>query len=98
MDNVYLDMKKAFDKVPYWWLLWKLKHVGRLKGNILKWMKIFLQDWLMRTVIKSQLSGWTKVTNGVPQGSVLAPIMFLKYINDVVEEVSSYTNLYADDA
>ena len=56
-----------------------------------------LFERLMRTVIKGQLSGRTKVTDGVPQGSVLASIMFLIYINDVVEEVSSYTNLFADD-
>ena len=52
----------------------------------------------MRTVIKDQSSGWRKVTSGVPQGSVLAPIMFLVYINDMMEGVGSYASLFADDA
>ena len=97
-DCIYLDLEKAFDKVPHNRLMWKLENIGGLKGNLLNWMKDFLENREMRTVIKGKMSGWRKVTSGVPQGSVLAPVMFLIYVNDMVEGVSSYTSLFADDA
>jgi len=97
-DCVYLDLKKAFDKVPHRRLLWKLEHVGGLKGGLLKWMEDYLRDREMRTVIKDQKSEWCRVISGVPQGSVLAPVMFLVYMNDMVEGVNSYVSLFADDA
>ncbi len=52
----------------------------------------------MRTVIRKSKSNWREVTSGVPQGSVLAPIMFAIYINDMAEGVTSYMNMFADDA
>ena len=98
VDAVYLDIKKAFDRVPHRRLLWKLENVGGLKGKMLEWMKDYLQDRQMKTVIKDVSSSWCKVISGVPQGSVLAPIMFQVYINDMNEGLSSYINLFADDA
>ncbi len=52
----------------------------------------------MRTVIKGEKSEWCRVTSGVPQGIVLAPVMFLVYVSDIVDEVDSYISLFADDA
>ena len=98
VDAVYLDIKKAFDKVPHKRLLWKLEHIGGLKGKLLKWMGDYLKDREMRTVIRDNYSSWSGVTSGVPQGSVLAPIMFQIYINDMQEGLNSYINLLADDA
>ena len=98
VDCVYLDLKKAFDKVPHKRLKWKLSFRGGVGGKVLEWMEDFLDDRMMRTVIRGVKSEWREVTSGVSQGSVLAPIMFLVYINDISEGVSSYINLFADDA
>ncbi len=97
-DAVYLDLKKAFDTVPHKSLIWKLEHRGGLKGKILKWMKDYLQGREMSTVIRDNKSSWCEVTSGVPQGSVLAPIMFQVYINDMTVGLNSYINMFADDA
>ena len=98
VDCVYLDLRKAFDKVPHKRLLWKLEHIGGLKGRLLCWMEDYLKDREMRTVIKNEKSNWCSIESGVPQGSVLAPVMFVVYINDMVSGTNSYVNLFADDA
>ena len=97
-DCIYLDLKKAFDKVPHKRLLWKLKNKGGLDGKILKWMENYLMGRQMRTVVRGEKSGWVGVKSGVPQGSVLAPVLFVIYINDMPEGVNSYINMFADDA
>ena len=97
-DGVYLDLKKAFDKVPHKRLLWKIKNYGGVRGRLLDWMKNYLRGREMRTVIRNEGSPWLEVTSGVPQGSVLGPIMFGIYVNDLVEGIGSYINLFADDA
>lgn len=67
-DCVYLDLEKAFDKVPHKRLLWKLEHIGGLKRSHLEWARDFQKDRQMRTVIKESMSGWRAVTSRVPQG------------------------------
>ena len=78
VDCVYLDLKKAFDTVSHRKLLFKLKTQGGVDGKLLSWMENYLKGRQMRTVIRDKMSKWRNVTSGVPQGSVLAPIMFLK--------------------
>ena len=82
-DCIYLDLKKAFNKIPHRRLLWKLEHIGGLKGTLNNWMEDYLKRREMRTVVKDEKSEWREVTSGVPHGSVLAPIMFLIYANDM---------------
>ena len=100
VDSIYLDFSKAFDKVPHKRLIWKLQHIGGVSDMLLEWMKDFLQGRQMRTVIRGTASQNRDVTSGVPQGSVLAPIMFLIYVNDLGEDLSenTYINMFADDA
>ena len=91
-------LKKTFDKVPHRRLLWKLEHIGGLKGTLNNWMGDYLKGSEMRTVVKNEESEWREIKNGVLHGSVLAPIMFLIYVNDMTEGVSSYISLFTDDA
>lgn len=98
VDCVYLDIKKAFDRVPHSRLRWKLKKFGGVQGSLLSWMEDYLSGRQMRTMIRGKVSAWKDVTSGVPQGAVLAPIMFLIYINDMPKDINAYMNMFADDA
>ena len=66
VDCVYLDLRKAFDKVPHKRLLWKMEHIRGLKGRLLHWMEDYLKDREMRTVIKNEKSNWCSIESGVP--------------------------------
>ena len=82
VDLVYLDFSKAFDKVSHQKLILKLNSHG-IGGYVLKWIEAWLSGRRQRVVIKGKFSGWTIVESGVPQGSVLGPLGFIVYINDV---------------
>ena len=97
VDALYLDLKKAFDSVPHQRLLLKLKSNG-ISGNVLKWITNFLTNHKQRVTMNGVSSEWTNVTSGVPQGSVLGPLLFIIYINDLPNAVKSHCKLFADDA
>jgi hypothetical protein len=92
-----LDFSKAFDTVPHQRLLYKLKHYG-VRGSTLKWIEAWLIGRTQRVVVDDQASSEAPVTSGVPQGTVLGPLMFLVYINDIGDNIHSSLKLFADDA
>ena len=96
VDVIFLDFQKAFDKVPHKRLLLKLNSFG-IKGNLLRWIQKWLHGREQRVVINGCSSVWKNVTSGVPQGSVLGPLLFLAYINDLDNIVISTVKKFADD-
>ena len=95
-DVVYLDFRKAFDTVPHKRLLYKLSKHG-IKGNLLSWIKDFLSNRTQYVKINNSKSDECPVTSGVPQGSVLGPMLFIFYINDLPDVSNVITMIYADD-
>ena len=98
-DAVVLDFSKAFDKVPHDFLMQKLHHIG-VHGNQRHWIRHFLTGRMQRVVIDGEESEECEVSSGVPQGSVLGPLLFIIFINDIAANVDPGTciRLFADDA
>ena len=94
--GVFLDISKAFDKVWHEGLLLKLNQNG-ISGNLLKLLRDFLSYRKQRVVLNGQHSSWDNVNAGVPQGSILGLLLFLIYINDLSNNLSSNCKLFADD-
>ena len=95
-DVCVLDFSKAFDKVGHRRLLEKLRWYG-INGQTNKWIESFLTDRTQAVVVEGKSSSKVPVLSGVPQGSVLGPCLFVYYINDIAEGLTSTTRLFADD-
>ena len=95
-DVAVFDFSKAFDSVPHKRLIAKIKSYGIHEGAV-RWIESFLFNRRQRVAINGSSSSWIPVTSGVPQGSVLGPLLFLLYINDIGAGVRSDLRLFADD-
>ena len=96
VDIIYMDLQKAFDTVPHKRLLAKVKSYG-IGGNILNWLENFLVGRQQQVVVNKSSSSREEVTSGVPQGSVLGPILFVLFVNDLPDHVTSQIKIFADD-
>ena len=94
--SVFLDISKAFDKVWQEGLLFKIKSMG-ISGELYNLFDSYLSGRLQRVVLNGQTSSWRSVLAGVPQCSILCPLLFLIYINDLRNELNSNVKLFADD-
>lgn len=97
-DVLYLDFAKAFDKVDHKLLLEKIKSIG-ITGKVYDWIKSFLSDRKQYVMVNGKKSRGEEVMSGVPQGTVLGPILFIVYINDITKVIKhSYIKIFADDS
>ena len=96
VDSIYLDFSKAFDTVPHRRLLGKLEAYG-VQGNLLNWIKAFLTNRSQEVTVNGSKSLPSAVISGIPQGTVLGPVLFVVYINDLLDNVSSGGLMFADD-
>ena len=97
MIGVFLDLSKAFDTIDHQILLQKLMHCG-VRGLTLEWFFGYLNDRTQQVVCNNQLSDILKIKCGVPQGSILGPLLFLIYVNDFCRCITKgKTTMFADD-
>ena len=96
-DVIYFDFKKALDSAPHNELLFKLKSMG-ISGNLWLWFESYLSNRQQCVKINNKYSHLLPVLSGIPQGSILGPLLFLVYVNDISDHISnSVLYLFADD-
>ena len=96
LDVAYLDFSKAFDVVPHQKLLRKIHRHG-ITGSVAEWIQSFLKDRKQKVLVEGSSSKWQPVLSGVPQGSVLGPVLFSIYIKELPDVSTCPTLLLADD-
>ncbi|KAH9595221.1 hypothetical protein MS3_00009929 [Schistosoma haematobium] len=96
VDVIFIDFSKAFDKVSHVGLMQKLTSFGII-GTVHEWIGNFLCDRRQRVRVNGTLSDWKPVKSGVPQGTILGPLLFLLYVNELPLLLRSSTLLFADD-
>ena len=94
--GLFLDISNAFDKVWHAGLIYKLRQNG-IRGDLINILNDFLTNRKQRVVLNDQCSSWVDIRAGVPQGSILGPLLFLIYVSDLPNSLKSECKLFADD-
>ena len=94
--SVFFGISKAFDKLWHDGIIYKLTQNG-ISENLLNLLEDFLKERKQRVVLNGQVSTWKNINAGVPQGSILGPLLFFIFINDLTEGLSTNVQLFADD-
>ena len=95
MQFIWTSPKHNFDSVPHQRLIYKFQQLG-IRGNLLQWIKAFLIGRRQRVILRNGASSWRDVISGVPQGTILGPMFFLLFVNDMPDVVSSTAKMSAD--
>ena len=96
VDVIYKNYAKTFDRVAHECLLKKMEGYG-ITGSVLGWTRDFLNNRRQKVAVNGQESDWADVLSGVPQGSVLGPLLFVIYINDLPDQIHTVVKMFADD-
>ena len=94
---ILIDLQKAFDTIDHQILLRKLKAI-KFSESTIKWFKLYLSERIFLVNIENKLSDFGDISYGVPQGSILGPLLFMIYVNDMPQAVTSTLLLYVDDS
>ena len=93
---IFMDITKAFDKIWHKGLIYKLFRIG-FRGKLLNLLSSYLSERFQRVVLNGSFSDFRKIVSGVPQGSLLGPLLFLCYLNDIVDDIKCLVSLFAGD-